>query len=58
MYAAIWRMLPGPPALRALLALLLILAVVAALFLWIFPWAQEHLPFLNVTVDQAPPANP
>jgi hypothetical protein len=34
-----------------LLAALLLLAVVAALFVWVFPWAEQSLPFLNVTVD-------
>jgi hypothetical protein len=52
MYGAIWRALPGPTVVRALIALLLVLAVVAVLFLWVFPWAETHLPFLDVTVDQ------
>jgi hypothetical protein len=52
MYGSIWRALPGPTPVRALIALLLALAVVAVLFLWVFPWAEQHLPFLNVTVDQ------
>jgi hypothetical protein len=51
MYGAIWRALPGPTPVRALIALLLALAVVAVLFLWVFPWAEQHLPFLNVTVE-------
>jgi hypothetical protein len=52
MYGAIWRALPGPTIVRALIAVVLVLVVVAALFLWVFPWAEQHLPFLNVTVDQ------
>lgn len=52
MYAEIWHRLPGPTPVRALIALVLILLVVAALFLWVFPWAEQHLPFLDVTVDQ------
>lgn len=51
MYGAIWRALPGPTVVRALIALLLVLALVAVLFLWVFPWAEQHLPFLDVTVD-------
>lgn len=57
MYGAIWRALPGPTPVRALIALLLALAVVAVLFLWVFPWAEQHLPFLDVTVDQGPAAS-
>ena len=52
MYAELWQRLPGPSSVRALVALALILAVVAVLFLWVFPWAEQHLPFLEVTVDQ------
>ena len=52
MYGAIWRVLPGPTPVRALIAALLALAVAAVLFLWVFPWAEQHLPFLDVTVDQ------
>jgi hypothetical protein len=29
------------------------LAVVAALFVWVFPWAEQSLPFLAVTVADA-----
>ncbi len=54
MYAELWQRLPGPTPVRALITLVLILLVVAVLFLWVFPWAEQHLPFLNVTVDQGP----
>jgi hypothetical protein len=47
-----WQRLPGPTPVRALISVALILIVVAVLFLWVFPWAEQHLPFLNVTVDQ------
>ena len=56
MYAELWQRLPGPTPVRALIALALILLVVVVLFLWVFPWAEEHLPFLEVTVDQASPS--
>jgi hypothetical protein len=52
MYAELWQRLPGPTPVRALITLVLIVLVVAVLFLWVFPWAEQHLPFLNVTVDQ------
>lgn len=51
MYGWVWRHLPGPVAVKLLVALLLVVAVVAALFLWVFPWAEAHLPFTDVTVD-------
>lgn len=52
MYAWIWRHLPGPRPVRAVLALALALLTVALLFTTVFPWAEDALPFLDVTVDQ------
>ena len=52
MYGWIWKRLPGPLALRLLLALALAAAAVLVLFTTVFPWAEQVLPFLNVTVDQ------
>ena len=52
MYGFIWRHLPGPAAARAVLALVLLLAVVALLLFVVFPWAEPRLPFNDVTVDQ------
>jgi hypothetical protein len=51
MYPWIWRTLPGPWPVKAALAVLLAAAVVAALMLWVFPWAEQALPFLDVTVE-------
>jgi hypothetical protein len=51
-YAWIWRRLPGPVALRVLIALALVTAVVLLLFTTVFPWAETSLPFLDVTVDE------
>lgn len=50
-YGWLWRHLPGPWPLRLLLALGLLVAVVALLFLVVFPWAEHALPFTDVTVD-------
>ncbi len=50
-YAAIWRVLPGPLVVRVLLALALVLAVVALCFLWLFPLVAPLLPFNDNTVD-------
>ena len=52
MYAWIWRRLPGPWPLRAVLALALFAGVVLLLFTTVFPWAEQALPFLHPTVDQ------
>lgn len=52
MYAWIWRHLPGPLAVRLLLALALAVGVVLLLFTTVFPWAEQSLPFLDVTVDE------
>ena len=51
MYVWLWRHLPGPRALRVLQALLLLAAVVALLFLVVFPWVEGRLPYSDVTVD-------
>ncbi|UFU06636.1 hypothetical protein [Ruania halotolerans] len=53
MYAAIWRVLPGPAAVKALLAILLVAAVVAALFLWVFPAVAPYMPFNEQTVGSS-----
>lgn len=50
MYSWIWRHLPGPVAVRAVIALLLIAAVVALLMLVVFPWLEPLLPFDDVSV--------
>jgi len=52
MYAWIWRHLPGPLAARLLLAVLLVAITVLLLFTVVFPWAEDALPFLDVTVEQ------
>jgi hypothetical protein len=52
MYAWIWRHLPGPVPVRLLIALVLLAAVVAVLFVWVFPWVEPRLPFTEVTVDE------
>jgi len=43
MYAAMWRNLPGPWPVRLLLAVILLFAVVALLFIVVFPWVDSHL---------------
>lgn len=51
MYPWIWRHLPGPLAVRLLLVLVVLAAVVALLFLVVFPAVEPLLPYSDVTVD-------
>ncbi|UWF77549.1 MULTISPECIES: hypothetical protein [Microbacterium] len=38
MYAALWRLLPGPWWVRVLILLILVALVLYALFFHVFPW--------------------
>jgi len=58
LYAALWRALPGPTPVRVLLALLLVVAVVAFCFLWLFPRIAPMMPFNDNTVDPQPNGAP
>ena len=51
MYAALWRVLPGPTWLRALILVLLAAAVVVVCFAWVFPALAPYMPFNDVTVQ-------
>ncbi|PZE83392.1 hypothetical protein DEI91_10675 [Curtobacterium sp. MCBD17_032] len=45
MFPLVWRLLPGPTALKVLELLVLLVAVVLVLFTWVFPWvAADVLP--------------
>jgi hypothetical protein len=50
MYPWLRRRLPGPPPVRAVLALLPALVVVGVLFQWGFPHRAPLLPFNDGTV--------
>jgi hypothetical protein len=41
MYAALWRVLPGPLAVRLLIVLVLVAGILFALVSWVFPWVAE-----------------
>lgn len=43
MYAALWRILPGPAWLRVLILLAIAAVVLAALVQWVFPWVADTL---------------
>ncbi|WP_415853796.1 hypothetical protein [Sinomonas sp. G460-2] len=38
MYRALWRILPGPVAVRVAILIVLVAGVLVALDLWVFPW--------------------
>lgn len=60
MYAVLWRALPGPLALKVVWVLLLLAAVVAVCFEWVFPLVASWLPYDETTVgaDTGAPAHP
>jgi hypothetical protein len=51
-YALVWRLLPGPRALKVVEATVLVLAVVAVLFIWVFPQVAPYMPFNETTVGE------
>ena len=54
MYATLWRLLPGPRLVKALQCLILIFAVVAVCFVWVFPAVAPYMPFNDNTIEPAP----
>lgn len=52
MYAAIWRLLPGPVWLKVVEALLLVGLVLWALLAVVFPAIEPLLPFDRITVGE------
>lgn len=46
----IWNALPGPAIVRLLLVLIVVAAVVLALFEYVFPWVSEYLELQDTTV--------
>jgi hypothetical protein len=57
MYAALWRALPGPVWVRAVLCAALAAIAVVVLFGWVFPVASTWLPFTDNTVGAATGGN-
>lgn len=52
MYAALWRVLPGPIWLRIIILIVGVAAILAALVLWVFPWVQTFIQPADVTVGE------
>lgn len=51
-YGSIWRLLPGPTALKVIEALVLTAVVLAVLFGWVFPQVAPYMPFNETTVGE------
>ncbi|UCR88230.1 hypothetical protein [Mycetocola spongiae] len=52
MYAALWRILPGPAWVRIILLLILIAVVLYVLVTWTFPWVQSIVDNQEVTLEE------
>jgi hypothetical protein len=52
MYAALWRLLPGPVWVRLIIVLVLVAAVLFSLVEWVFPWVDQFVAPQDVTVEQ------
>jgi len=55
MHATLWRLLPGPWPVKTFLSLILVLAVVAVCFLWLFPAIAPYMPFNGNSVRSGLP---
>lgn len=51
MYGWLWRAMPFPTWVKVVVLLVLAVAVVAALFTWVFPAVAPLMPFNDVDVD-------
>ncbi len=51
MYAALWRVLPGPWWVRVLILLVAVAALLTALVLWVFPWVDTLVAPQDVVVE-------
>lgn len=52
MYAALWRVLPGPWWLRTIILLIAVAAIVYALMFYVFPWVSPFVtPAQDVTIE-------
>ncbi|QPK79046.1 hypothetical protein G7Y31_11210 [Corynebacterium lizhenjunii] len=50
MYRALWNLLPGPVAVKAVLALLIAVGVFFLLMEVVFPWVSTMMPYNDVAV--------
>ena len=52
MYAALWRILPGPVWVRVIIVLVLLAVVLYSLVEWVFPWVDQFVAPQDVTVEE------
>jgi hypothetical protein len=52
MYAALWKLIPGPLWLRVVVVAVLAALVLTACVLWVFPLVDQLTTPQNVTVGQ------
>lgn len=50
MYAALWRLMPGPLWIRIISMILLFAVVLAVLVVFVFPWLNTFVNVNEVTV--------
>lgn len=50
MYAALWRVLPGPWWVRVVILIVLAAAVLYGLVFYVFPWVSQFVAPQDVTV--------
>ncbi|MEJ6019200.1 hypothetical protein [Corynebacterium sp. H113] len=50
MYAALWRILPGPVWFRLIVVLALLVGIFFLLMKVVFPWVEPMLPWTDVAV--------
>ena len=51
MYAALWRVLPGPWWVRTVILVILFAAIVVACVLWVFPFIDHFVAPTESTVE-------
>jgi uncharacterized membrane protein len=52
MYAALWRLMPGPVWLRIVLMVVFFAVILALLVVLVFPWLNTFVNVNDVTVGQ------
>jgi hypothetical protein len=52
MYAALWRVLPGPWFVKLLILLVAIAAILTACVFWVFPWVDTLVAPQDVVVTE------
>lgn len=51
MYAALWRILPGPWWVKLLILLIVVGAILYGLFFYVFPWASPFIAPGDVSIE-------